>query len=74
MTENALDEKYLQAAQVICKQGIMPMPVNETSIEIVKMVVEDDEEELDFILAFDEKASQTTEQLLASSRFSAEQI
>ena len=74
MTDKNLDEKYLQAAQVICRQGLMPLPVNDTSIEIIKMVIEDDEEELDFILAFSEMASQTTEQLQESSRFSAGEI
>ncbi|MFH1349351.1 MAG: 4Fe-4S binding protein [Pseudomonadota bacterium] len=74
MSELTLDKKYERAAQVICKQGIVPFPVNDTTVSILKNVIEDDEEELDFIWAFREEASQTTEQLRGSSNLPEEKI
>jgi hypothetical protein len=63
MTGGSLDKKYEQAAQVVCRQGIVPFPVNDTTISILKHVIEDDEEELEFINAFREQPSQTVEQV-----------
>jgi ferredoxin len=74
MPELSLDQKYERAAQVICKQGMVPFPVNDTTIAILKNVIEDAEDELDFIWAFRENASQTTEQLKESSQLSEEKI
>ena len=59
MAENSLEEKYKSAAGVVCRQGIFPFPVNDTTLSIMKHVVEDDEEELDLICAFSQKSSQT---------------
>ena len=70
----SLDEKYERAAQVICKQGTLPFPVNDTTISILKKVIEDDEEELDFIDAFRKEPSQTMEELKASSHLNEEKI
>ncbi|RLB78943.1 MAG: hypothetical protein DRH15_09590, partial [Deltaproteobacteria bacterium] len=67
MEEISLQERYKRAVGVIWKQGVIPFPVNETTIGIIKEVVEDDEEELDLIWAFREKPSQTMEELKASS-------
>ena len=44
MPEVSLDQKYELATQVICKQGIVSFPVNDTTISILKHVVEDNEE------------------------------
>jgi ferredoxin len=74
MSELSLDKKYERAAQVICKQGMVPFPVNDTTLSILKHVVEDDEEELDFIYAFRKEASQTMEQLKKSSDLPEEKI
>ena len=74
MTEGSLDEKYEQATQVVCRQGIVPFPVNDTTISILKHVIEDDEEELEFIHAFREQPSQTMEQLKESSNLPEEKI
>ena len=74
MTGGSLDEKYEQAAQVVCRQGIVPFPVNDTTISILKHVIEDDEEELEFINAFREQPSQTVEQLKESSNLPEEKI
>ena len=67
MSEVSLDQKYELAAQVICKQGTVPFPVNDTTISILKLVIEDNEEELDFIYTFSQNVSQTMEQLKKSS-------
>lgn len=75
--EGSLAEKYTQAAEVICKQGMFPFPVNDTTVSIVKNVVGEDKEnkdELELISAFRDKASQTMEQLITSSGFSREKI
>ena len=47
MTNMSLGKKYKKAAGVICKQGMVPFPVNDTTISIMKHVVGDDEDELD---------------------------
>ena len=74
MTGGSLDKKYEQAAQVVCRQGIVPFPVNDTTISILKHVIEDDEEELEFINAFRDQPSQTVEQLKESSNLPEEKI
>jgi ferredoxin len=74
MAEQTLEEKYRRAAGVICRQGMIPFPVNETTISILKHIIGDEEEELDFISAFRDKGSKTTEELKRSGEFSEEQI
>jgi ferredoxin len=74
MAGDSLEKKYELAAQVICNQGMVPFPVNDTTISILKHVIQDDEEELDFIEAFRKQASQTVEQLKASSNLAEEKI
>jgi len=74
MKEIHLEEKFKRAAEVICKLGMVPFPVSDTAIAIVVAVVGDNEEELDLIYAFREKASQTADQLMESSGFAAEKV
>jgi ferredoxin len=74
MTDISMQERYQRAAGVICKQGMVPFPVNDTTISILKLVVGDNEDELDFIYAFREKASHTMEQMKGSIEFSEEKI
>ncbi|GEM_PF-106750 len=74
MAEVTLEEKYQRAAQVICRQGTVPFPVNETTLSILRLVIEDDEEELDFIEAFRDQPSQVMDQLKASSGLPEEKI
>jgi Pyruvate/2-oxoacid:ferredoxin oxidoreductase delta subunit len=69
-----MEERYHRAASVICKQGMVPFPLNETTISILKSVVGDNKDELDFIYAFRENASQTMEQMKGSIDFSEEKI
>jgi len=74
MAENSLEEKYKSAAGVVCRQGMFPFPVNDTTLSIMKHVVEDEEEELDLICAFSQKPSQTLEELTASSGFPQDKV
>jgi Pyruvate/2-oxoacid:ferredoxin oxidoreductase delta subunit len=72
MKNGSLEEKFQEATAVVCKQGLFPFPVNDTSISIIKHVVGENEDELHLICAFKKKASQTEEELAASSGFSGE--
>ena len=75
MVANAsLEEKFQRAAGVVCKQGLFPFPINDTSISIIKHVVGENEDELDLIFAFQQKASQTLDELTESSGFSSEEV
>ena len=75
MVENAsLEKKFQRAASVVCKQGLLPFPVTNTSISIIKQVVGENEDELDLIFAFQRKSSQTLDELTASSGFPGEAV
>ena len=74
MTDISIQQKYQKAAGVICRQGMVPFPVNDTTISILKLAVGDNEDELDFIYAFREKASQTMKQMKGSTAFTEEKI
>ncbi|MEJ2730479.1 MAG: 4Fe-4S binding protein [Deltaproteobacteria bacterium] len=74
MAQISMDEKFKRAAEVICKQGMVQFPVSDTAIAIVKAAVGNNEDELDLIYAFREKPSQTTEQLVESSGFTAAKV
>ena len=67
MTDDSLQSKYEKAASIVCKQGMVPFPVNETTLTILKRAVGDVEAELDLVAAFDKKASQTLAELKVSS-------
>lgn len=69
-----LSSKYLEATKVIARQGMIPFPVNDTTISIIKKVVGENEEELDFIGAFKKKASQTIEELKETTGLSEHDI
>ena len=74
MPDVALDKKYEQTTEVVCRQGMVPFPVNDTTIAIMKRVIQDEEEELDLILAFADNPSQTMDQLKESSHLSEEKV
>jgi hypothetical protein len=74
MKQIDLDEKFKRAAEVICKQGMVQFPVNETAIAIIMAAVGENEEELDLIYAFRDQPSQTLDQLVESSGFPAEKV
>jgi ferredoxin len=67
-----LDEKYKKAAHIIVSAGRLPFPINETLIEILKYLIQEDE--LEFISAFKRKKSQTLEELKKTSKLSEEEI
>jgi ferredoxin len=73
-TRGPLEEKYEKAAAIVSRQGVIPLPVSGTTISILKNVIEDEEQELDLICAFDRKSSQTLEELKRSSGFPEENI
>ena len=70
MAKKTLSEKFKRAAGVICRQGLVQFPVTDTAVTIIQRVVGDCPDELDLIVAFREKPSQTMDQLVASSGFS----
>jgi ferredoxin len=74
MADRSLEEKRKRATGIICRQGMVPFPVNETTVDIIKEVVGDEEDEFDFICAFRDRASQTMEELKASCDFSEVEI
>ncbi len=68
------EAKYKEICQAILKVGGMPIPITDTFIEIIKMLLGDDEEEMDMILAFKRKASQSLDQLIKRTGLSEEKI
>ena len=67
-----IDEKYRKAAEIISQAGGTPLPVNDIVIQLLKYVIMEDE--VDFIAYFNDKKSQTMEQLKLSSGLSEEEI
>ncbi len=60
------EQDYKKAAKAIISAGVLPIPINDTMIEILKIII--DPNELDLVLAFQRKKSQTMEQLLKSTK------
>jgi Fe-S-cluster-containing hydrogenase component 2 len=67
-----VDEKYRKAARSIVKAGFIPFPINDTMIELLKLLI--DEEQLPFIAAFRRNTSQTMKQLKDSSKMTEDEI
>ncbi|MFX1392707.1 MAG: ATP-binding protein [Promethearchaeota archaeon] len=67
-----IDDKYKKVAGVLNKAGAFPYPVNDTLINILKQTIKEDE--IDLIMAFKRKVSQTMEELKKSSKLSEEEI
>ncbi|MDA8141017.1 MAG: 4Fe-4S binding protein [Desulfobacteraceae bacterium] len=67
-----IDQKYKSAAQAISMAGGTPLPVNDTLIKLLHYYIEEDE--LDFVIAFKGRKSQTLAQLKESTGLSEEQI
>lgn len=68
----SIEAKYRDAGEIISKVGGTPVPANDTLIKLLKYFIMEDE--VDFILAFKEKKSQTLEQLKQSSGLPEEEI
>jgi Pyruvate/2-oxoacid:ferredoxin oxidoreductase delta subunit len=64
--------EYQKALKILFKAGGFKYPFSEAIHEILKITIKD--ENLDFIMAFEDKISQTMEQLKESSGLSEEQI
>lgn len=67
-------ELLVRATSVVCKQGMMPFPVSDAAVRVIEMVVGSQFEELVLICAFEQKPSQTLEQLTESSGFDADKV
>ncbi len=70
--ETNIDEKYKQAGHVISTTGGTPLPVNDTLLKLLRYFIMEDE--LDFIMAFRDKTSQTLEQLKDSTALPESEI
>ncbi len=66
------EAEYKKAVNVLYKAGGFPFPFSETLHEILKTTIGD--ENLDFVMAFENQISQTMEQLKESSELSEEEI
>lgn len=64
--EDELNNKYRKAANIIIKAGILPFPVTDTVVEILKFYL--DEDDLDFIQNFKIKSSLSLDQLVKKSK------
>jgi len=67
-----LETKYKKAARTILKAGMLPLPYNDTFIQILKYYL--DEEDLDFIANFKSRSSMSMEQLLSKSKLPEAEI
>jgi NAD-dependent dihydropyrimidine dehydrogenase PreA subunit len=67
-----IEEKYRKAGEIISGAGGTPLPVNDTLMKLLKFFIMEDE--VDFIHAFNEKKSQTMDQLKQSSGLSEDEI
>ena len=67
------DELYSKAGNIIIKAGMLPFPVTDTLIEILKILYT--REELEFIIqTFKRKKSQTVDELVKSSKMDEKEI
>ncbi len=66
------EDKYRKAARTIVKAGFLPLPINDTMIKLLKLMV--NEEQLDFIMGFKRKTSQTMEELKKNTKMSEDEI
>ncbi len=74
MTPPHASDSVRRAAEVICRQGLVQFPVTATAVAIIQRVVGDAADELELVVAFRKKPSQTMEQLVASSGMPEETI
>ncbi|MFX1398668.1 MAG: ATP-binding protein [Promethearchaeota archaeon] len=72
MEEKNIMDKYKKVATILNKAGEFPIPFTNTLFEILKYTVKD--ENLDFLMAFEENISQTMEQLKTSSNLPKDEI
>lgn len=65
MTDTEISPKYRNVCQAILDAGGTPLPVSQTLVKIIKLIIT--EEEMDFVLFFSEKRSQSLDQLKETS-------
>lgn len=70
--EKKIQDKFKMAGSIISKVGVTPIPVNATLVKLLTFYINEDE--LDFIIAFKDKKSQTMDQLKESSGLTETQI
>ncbi len=71
-TAMSIEEKYKEAGNAISMSGGTPIPVNDTLVKLLGYFIHADE--LDFIIAFKGRKSQTLEQLQESTGLPAAEI
>ncbi|MFX0100678.1 MAG: 4Fe-4S binding protein [Candidatus Hodarchaeota archaeon] len=67
-----LSKKYKKAAKIINRSGMLPFPISDTFIKILRVIL--DEEDIDFILNFNKKISLSMDQLKEATGLSEEEI
>lgn len=67
-----IDDKYKQAAEAISNASPTPLPVYDTLLSILKLIMTEDEAGL--VIAFTDKRSQTIEELKVSSGLSEHEL
>jgi NAD-dependent dihydropyrimidine dehydrogenase PreA subunit len=65
-----IDDQYLQAAEAIASASLTPFPITDKLLSILKVVIRP--EDLDVVIAFQSKRSQTLAELVQSSGLSEE--
>lgn len=70
--ENPYEKKLKRAAQCIVKAGILPFPISETLLKVLKFYL--DEEDLDFISNFKLKSSLSHEELVKKAKIPEEEV
>jgi len=71
-TAISIEDKYKMAGGAISMAGGTPIPVNDTLVKILRYFIQEDE--LDFVIAFKGRKSQTMEQLKQNTGLSEEEI
>jgi Pyruvate/2-oxoacid:ferredoxin oxidoreductase delta subunit len=66
------DDLYKQACEIIVAAGGTPFPITDTLVAIIRRIVAEDEVEL--VLAYKEKKSQTMDQLVESTQMAASDL
>ena len=71
-----IEKKFKKAARIILKAGMLPMPNNDTFVQILKYYFKmpEDEEDLDFIANFRSRSSMSMEQLLKKSKLPEDEV
>lgn len=71
-TDTPIDPKYKTAAQAITMAGGTPLPINDTLLKLLRFFIQADE--LDFVIAFTGRKSQTMDQLKESTGLPEDRI